>query len=149
VHVDKGRNEIWASSGGWVVEEGSGKGGVLSMDLMAAFKNSGTVLMRPATIELHFLAATERPMFGDVQTLTIVADGKSVASGATRIIKSDCTRGECEEGVRGPSVPLAVIEQIVVSKVTEFHFGAVTLTMGPDAREALRDLVTLAQSKGR
>jgi hypothetical protein len=146
LHVDARRNEVSASAVGTLVEDSSGPEGIVSLDMMAICSNNGTVLETPAAIDIHFSAVTKRPLLSATRTLTMVVAGKAAATGRTQVIKSECQGGTCQEGVRGPDVPLAVVEQMVASDRTELRFDSVVIELGPDMREALHDLIALVRS---
>jgi hypothetical protein len=143
-YYDARRDLTTASATGWVVGRVSGPNSPDSIEMMADFSVPGQVLATPTAVRLLFNSYVKQPIFGGVQTMAIVKDGREVFEGKTSLVRSDCSATPCQEGLRGPLVPFEVFKQVVAAGRIQLRFGNQTYDVGEDAREALRDLNELA-----
>jgi hypothetical protein len=144
-YYDARRSQTVALANGWVVGKVSGKDSPDSIELMVDFSVPGAALSAPQAVRLTFEAYVKQPVFTDAHTLTIIADGKTIFEGEAKLVRSDCSESPCDEIVRGPLVPLPILEQLVSAGSVQFRLGNKSYDLGKDAWEALRDIAELAR----
>lgn len=115
------------------------------LSVMVYFSIPGQGLKKPEAITFNFLSSTSQPKYKDNHHLTIFLDGEQFSTGETRIIKSECDRGRCEEGIKSPAIPFDKFQLMLNAKTITMQLGLSRFEIKGDDLEALRDLSRLVE----